>query len=77
MRRFHILSTNRNNDFYLVQDELEEYHILEISDQLELGDIIIESDLTEYICNDNQVFVTIQWENISLDRGNEIILNGH
>lgn len=77
MRRFHILSTNRNNDFYLVQDELEECHILEISDQLELGDIIIECDLTEYICNDNQVFVTIQWENISLDRGNEIILNGH
>ena len=77
MRRFHILSINRNNDFYLVQDELEEYHILEISDQLELGDIIIEYDLTEYICNDNQVFVTIQWENISLDRGNEIILNGH
>ena len=77
MRRFHILSINRNNDFYLVQDELEEYHILEISDQLELGDIIIEYDLTEYICNDNQVFVTIQWENISLDRGKEIILNGH
>ncbi|MEG1087692.1 MAG: hypothetical protein RSD79_06460, partial [Cetobacterium sp.] len=63
MRRFHILSTNRNNDFYLVQDELEEYYILEISDQLELGDIIIEYDLTEYICNDNQVFVTIQWKN--------------
>lgn len=77
MSRFTVLAINRNKGFYLVQDQQEYYHVLEIDEDLQLGDEIISHSLIDYRCDGIPLSLTIQWEDISLEKGRDIILYGY
>lgn len=72
MRNYKILNRGINNDFYLVEEE-DEYHILEIYDDLEIGDIIIEIDSSKYLCNDEEIFAIMQYEYIDLQKAIDVL----
>lgn len=75
MRYFKVLHRGSSNDFYLVEED-GEYHILEIYDDLEQGDIIIETDSFEYYCNNENIFAMLQWEYVDLNRAKHILIYG-
>lgn len=72
MRNYKILNRGINNDFYLVEED-DEYHILEIYDDLDIGDIIIEIDSSNYLCNDEEIFAIMQYEYIDLQNAINVL----